>query len=66
MTFAQDREFNYWRQSHNWTKRMDDIARLDLRRNVASFGFDEAGKLSVDLVCRRVERNYLSLLIDQL
>lgn len=39
----------HWRQSHNWTKRMDDIARLDLRRNVASFGFDEAGKLSVDL-----------------
>lgn len=39
----------YWRQSHNWTKRMDDIARLDLRRNVTGFGFDEAGKLSVDI-----------------
>ena len=38
-----------WRQSHNWAKRLDDIARLDLRRNVAGFGFDATGKLSLDL-----------------
>lgn len=38
-----------WRQSHNWTKRMDDISRLDLRRNVATFDFAGTGKLSVDL-----------------
>jgi len=38
-----------WRQSHNWTKRMDDISRLDLRRDVATFDFAGTGKLSVDL-----------------
>lgn len=39
----------FWRQSHNWAKRMDDISRLDLRRSVATFDFAVAGKLSVDL-----------------
>ena len=38
-----------WRQSHNWTKRMDEISRLDLRRDVATFDFAGKGKLSVDL-----------------
>lgn len=39
-----------WRQSHNWTKRMDDISMgLDLRRSVATFNFAVPGKLSVDL-----------------
>jgi len=39
-----------WRQSHNWTKRMDEISRLDLRRDVATFDFAGTGKLSVDLL----------------
>lgn len=38
-----------WRQSHNWTKRMDDSSRLDLRQDVATFDFAGTGKLSVDL-----------------
>lgn len=38
-----------WRQSHNWTKRMDDIARLDLRRSVAGFGKLKCVSTSVDL-----------------
>ena len=38
-----------WRQSHNWAKRMDDISKLDLRRDVTTFDFAGIGKLSVDL-----------------
>lgn len=38
-----------WRQSHNWIKRIDDIARLDPPRNLTGFDSKAAGKLSVDL-----------------